>query len=68
MAARLLRARDVPSFECTVRMALGRALAEVGQRDDARAQFDAARALFLDLKDDEGAEMAESARAALARS
>jgi len=43
-------------------------LAEVGQQDDARAQFDAARALFLDLKDDEGAEMAESARAALARS
>jgi transcriptional regulator with XRE-family HTH domain/tetratricopeptide (TPR) repeat protein len=68
MAARLLRARDVPSFECTVRMALGRALAELGQRDEARAQFDVARALFLDLKDDEGAEVAESARAALARS
>ena len=61
MAARLLRTRDVPAFESTVRMALGRALAELGQRDEARAQFDAARALFVDLNDDEGAERAESA-------
>jgi tetratricopeptide (TPR) repeat protein len=61
MAARLLRTRDVPSFEAAVRMALGRALAELGQRDEARAQFDAARVLFLDLNDDEGAERAESA-------
>jgi TPR repeat protein len=30
MAARLLRTRDVPAFESTVRMALGRALAELG--------------------------------------
>jgi transcriptional regulator with XRE-family HTH domain/tetratricopeptide (TPR) repeat protein len=61
MAARLLRTRDVPSFEAAVRMALGRALAELGQRDEARAQFDAARVFFLDLNDDEGAERAESA-------
>jgi transcriptional regulator with XRE-family HTH domain/tetratricopeptide (TPR) repeat protein len=61
MAARLLRTRDVPAFESTVRMALGRALAELGQRDEARAQFEAARALFVDLNDDEGAERAESA-------
>jgi len=61
MAARLLRTRDVPAFESTVRMSLGRALAELGRRDEARAQFGAARALFLDLNDDEGAERAESA-------
>jgi hypothetical protein len=42
-------------------MSLGRALAELGQRDEARAQFGAARALFLDLNDDEGAERAGSA-------
>lgn len=42
-------------------MALGRARAELGQRDEARAQFDAARVLFVDLNDDEGAEWAESA-------
>ena len=68
MAARLLRTRDVPAFESTVRMALGRALAELGHLDEARAQFEAARLLCLDSKDDEGAEAAESARAALARS
>lgn len=68
LAARLLRARDLPAFEYTVRMALGRALAELGQRDEARAQFDAARSLSLDISDDEGAEEAESARAALALS
>jgi tetratricopeptide (TPR) repeat protein len=61
MAARLLRTRDVPSFEAAVRMALGQALAQLGQRDEARAQFEAARVLFLDLNDDEGAERAESA-------
>jgi transcriptional regulator with XRE-family HTH domain/tetratricopeptide (TPR) repeat protein len=61
MAARLLRTRDVPAFESTVRMALGRALAELGQRDEARAQFDAARVLFVDLNDDEGTQRAESA-------
>jgi tetratricopeptide (TPR) repeat protein len=65
MAARLLRTRDVPDFEYTVRMALGRALAELGQRDEARAHFEAARSICLDINDDEGA---ESARAALARS
>jgi tetratricopeptide (TPR) repeat protein len=64
-AARLLRARDVPDFEYTVRMALGRALTELGQREEARAHFEAARSLCLDIKDDEGA---ESARTALARS
>jgi tetratricopeptide (TPR) repeat protein len=68
MAARLLRTRDVPAFEGTVRMALGRALAELGQRDQARTQFDTARSLFLDLNDDEGAAEAESARAVLALS
>jgi tetratricopeptide (TPR) repeat protein len=68
MAAQLLETRDVPAFEYTVRMALGRALAELGQRDEARAQFDAARTLSLDIKDDEGAGEAESARAALALS
>jgi hypothetical protein len=47
-------------------MALGRALAELGRRDEARVQFDAARSLSLDISDDEGAEGAESARAALA--
>jgi uncharacterized protein HemY len=61
MASRLLCTRDVPSFEAAVRMALGRALAELGQRDEARAQFDAASALFVDLNDDEGTERAESA-------
>ena len=65
LAARLLRTRDVPDFEYTVRMALGRALAELGQREEARAHFEAARSLCLDIKDDEGA---ESALAALARS
>ncbi|HMI25937.1 MAG TPA: hypothetical protein VK594_15740, partial [Streptosporangiaceae bacterium] len=39
----------------------GPALAELGRRDEARAQFDAASALFVDLNDDEGAERAESA-------
>ena len=68
MTARLLRTRDVPSFESAVRMALGRVLAELGQRDEARTQFDAARSLFLDLNEDEGAAEAESARTALASS
>ena len=68
MAAHLLRTRDVPSAESTVRMTLGRALAELGRRDEARAQFATARALLEDLNDDEGAEAAESARVALARS
>jgi len=66
MAARLLRTRDVPAFEGTVRMALGRALAELGQRDQARNQFDTARSLFLDLNDDEGAAEAQSAISACA--
>jgi len=61
----LMWTRDVPAFEFSVRMALGRALAELGRRDEARAQFEAARSLCLDIKDDEGAELA---RAALARS
>jgi transcriptional regulator with XRE-family HTH domain/tetratricopeptide (TPR) repeat protein len=68
MAARQLRTRDVPDFEFSVRMALGRALAELGRQDEARAQFEAARSLCLDSNDDEGAEAAASARAALARS
>jgi Flp pilus assembly protein TadD len=67
MAARLLRTRDIPAFEATVRMALGRALAEAGRPDEARAEFEAARSLCLDNRDEEGAEAAESARAALAR-
>jgi tetratricopeptide (TPR) repeat protein len=65
MATGLLRTHDVPDFEYTVRMALGRALAELGQQEKARAHFEAAHSLCLDMKDDEGA---ESARGALARS
>jgi transcriptional regulator with XRE-family HTH domain/tetratricopeptide (TPR) repeat protein len=67
MAARLLRKRDVAAFEATVRMALGRALAEAGRLDEARAEFEAARLLCLDNRDEQGAEAAESARTALAR-
>jgi hypothetical protein len=52
MAVRLLRMRDVPAIERTVRMALGKALAELGRRDESLAQFKAAHSLRPDVTED----------------
>jgi tetratricopeptide (TPR) repeat protein len=54
MAVRLLHMRDVPAFERTVRLALGKGLAELGRRDESAVQFEAARSLRPDRKDDKG--------------
>jgi hypothetical protein len=56
----------MPAFESTVRMALGRALAELGRREEASAEFEAARLLCLDGRDEEGAAAAEAARTRIA--